>query len=106
MFEHQDIESHSEKNENKLHLLELQIEALDKEIAQFLTELKVSPEKLTCFIENQNHFTQENWETLQQERKALDEKLQLNLKNIPNPRKTKKTYSEKRVVDSRWLFVK
>ena len=105
MLENQNIEVHSEKNENKRHLLELQIEALDKEIAQFLTELKVTPENLTLFIQNQSHFTPDNWETLQQERKALEEKLQLNLKNIPNPRKAKKAYRE-RQVGSNWLFVK
>lgn len=105
MFEYQNIENHSENNNNKLHLLELQIEALDKEISQFITELKITPEKLTQFLENKNHFTPENWETLRHERKILEDKLQRNLKNIPNPRKTKKTYSERKV-GSNWLFVK
>jgi chromosome segregation ATPase len=105
MFEYQNIEDHSEKIETKLHLLELQIEALDKEIHQFLTDLKITPEKLTYFIENENYFTQENWKTLQVERKTLEEKLQISLKNILDPRKTKKTYAE-RHAGSSWLFVK
>lgn len=105
MFENHNIEQQIEKNENKIRLAELQIESLDKEIAQFISELKVTPQKLSVFIENQNNFTPANWDTLQQERKTLDEKLSRNLKNIRNPLQAKKAYAERKI-DPRWLFVK
>lgn len=105
MLDNQNIEQKIEKNLNQTRLLELQMEAQDKEIAEFLREMKVTPKQLANFVENPDNFTPENWEELQKQRKLLDEKLNKDLKNISNPLKTKKAYKE-RQVDPRWLFVR
>lgn len=78
---------------------------LDQHTKELLNELKVSPEQLTTFISDENAFTPENWQTLQEEKRKLEEKLSTELKNIRNPLKIKKTLSEQRS-NQTWLFVK
>ena len=98
-------EDKSQKNESKIQELAIQIENLDRETAKLLSELDVTPEQLTSFIQKEKNFTEKNWEELQAEKKKLNEKLLRDLRSICDPRKTKKAYKDRKV-DNRWLFVK
>ncbi len=91
--------------EEKIKELEIQNEAINEEVQTLLQELNVTPEQLTAFIENEDHFTQDNWKELQKQKEKLDEKLQTTLQNIRNPKKTKAQYQSLNV-QHHWLPVK
>lgn len=99
------IEAHLQKNALAIQELEIRIEALNRDVEALLSELNVSPKQLTTFIEDQTNFSQENWETLMQQRKALDEKLLRELLNVSNPKKTQAAFKQ-RQVQPHWLFVR
>jgi chromosome segregation ATPase len=99
------LEAHIQKNEQAIQELAIQIEVLNRDVHELLKELKVSPEQLTAFVENKDNFSEENWNTLLEQRKALDEKLLRELQNVSNPQKTKKTLKTMNV-QPHWLFVR
>lgn len=98
-------EKDSQKNELATQELAIRIEALDRDVQGLLHELNVSPQQLATLLENKDHFSEENWEALNKERKALDEKLLRDLQNIRNPKKTKKAFKTMNV-QQHWLFVR
>lgn len=99
------IENHIKKNAQAIEELSIRIETLNRDVDTLLKELNVSPTQLTTFLSNSNNFTEDNWNALTAERKALDEKLLRELLNVSNPVKTKKTYAE-RHVQPHWLYVR
>lgn len=104
MFTKDNIEEKINLNKKKIREMDIRHERLDSDIEAFLEELEVTPEKLTSFISNKENFTEENWQTLQDQKKQLDEKLNLSL-NIRNPLQTKKALASLNV-GSHWLHVK
>lgn len=105
MFEHKDLEKILEDKNIKIKELSIRNENLDREAIAFLEELKVTPEQLTIFIEDEENFTGENWKELQKERDKLEQKLQTEIRSMRNPLEVKKAYSERKI-DNHWLFVK
>ena len=105
MFTEDDLENLIVKNEQKIKGLSIQIETIDREAAELLNELDVTPEQLTQFVKNSENFSKKNWEELQRQRKLLNEKLQRDLDNINNPKKTKDTYKKFRVPPN-WIPVR
>lgn len=101
----QDPENYSKKNEALLRELMYRSDELGIEEDKFFKELDIHPEQIAKFIEKPENFTPDNWNQMQEHKKKLDEKLDLSLKNIKNPLKTKKTY-QNNIIDNRWLFVK
>ena len=99
------LESHIQKNENAIQELSIRIESLNRDVEQLLNELNVTPEQLTTYIENKDNFSEENWQTLLDQRKALDEKLLREMLNISNPKKTQETRKQLNV-QQHWLFVR
>lgn len=99
------IESHMFKNENAIQELTIRIETLDRDVKELLSELNVTPEQLTAYIGNKDNFSEENWQTLLDQRKALDEKLLRELLNISNPKKTQEKRKQMNV-QPHWLFVR
>lgn len=99
------LEAHIQKNELAIQELAIRIEALDRDVNQLLTQLNVSPDQLTTFIGNKDNFSEENWNTLLEQRKALDEKLLRELLNVSNPQKTKESLKTLNV-QRHWLFVR
>lgn len=85
--------------------LEIQNDSLDKEIASLLDHCKVTEQQLTTYVSSPEYFTESQWETLQTERKKMDEALLLKLACIQNPAKKKKR-QEERIVAPHWLFVR
>ena len=98
-------EAHSERNQRKIKELSIRNQRLNEEVNYFLQELNVSPEQLTQFINDKNQFSEENWEQVCRKKEELDLKLQIDLEQIQNPSKLKKTYQERKI-QSHWLFVK
>lgn len=100
-FESED--NKTKQNEKRLHELTMEFERLNKETSQFLKSLKVTPKQLTTFIEDKDKFSEKNWEMLQKERKKLEEKLDLELNNIKDPKQVEKKFNE-RCVAPHWIF--
>ncbi|MEI8365277.1 MAG: hypothetical protein WCF65_02565 [Parachlamydiaceae bacterium] len=94
-----------QKNHLSIDELSIRIDALNQDVESFLQELNVSPEQLTTLLSEKNNFTERNWNTILEQRKALDEKLLRALVNVANPQKTKKAYASRKV-PSHWLFVR
>lgn len=99
------LEQTIQKNELAIRELAIQIDSMSDQVNSFLAELNVSPEQLSAYLANQDNFTQENWNTLLQQKQELEEKLKRELENIKNPLKTKKTYSERKI-QQHWLYVR
>lgn len=99
------LEKKIQKHELAFQELTIKIDSLNQQVEDLLSELNISPEQLTAFIENKENFSDENWQTIIQQRQEFEEKLKRELANIRNPLKNKKTYSE-RVVPQHWLYVR
>lgn len=100
-----ELEKQVEKNAKILQELTIQIEILNRQTDELLKELNVSHEQLTAFVGNKDAFTEDNWNDLVAQKKALDEKLLKALVNVRNPIKAKKAYQD-RHVQPHWLFVR
>ncbi len=92
-------------HEKKLKEFEIQNDTLDQEIAGLLEHCQVTEHQLTTYVSNPEYFTPDQWETMKQERKKLDDALALKLSCIADLRKKKKTQDE-RLVAPHWLFVR
>ncbi len=93
------------KQDHATQELLIRMDVLDREVKGLMSELNVTPEQLTQFVENADNFTPENWEELQKQRQALDDKLQRELENVRDPSKAKKRQADRHVAPH-WLFVK
>jgi hypothetical protein len=99
------VEKTITKHDLSIQELLIRIDSLDREVKVLLSELNISPEKLSVFVDNQANFTEENWQELQKQRQLLDEKLSKELSNIRDPRKVKK-HQDDRHIQRHWLFVR
>lgn len=102
----QKLEDKITTTQRKLKELSIKMEKLDHDYNKLLKELELTPEQLKNYIENPENFTQPIWEQLQNEKKMLDEKLNLELSRASDPNKTKQAYSEKGTIQQHWLFVR
>lgn len=89
----------------KIQELEIQLESLDRNIAEFLQQMEIDLEKLTAYMEKPDNFSEQNWEELLTQKKLINDKLQRELNNIRNPIKTKSAYSNLHV-ERHWLHVR
>lgn len=105
MLSHDNIEEKLNVNEKKIRELAIRHEKLDSDISSFLVDLEVTPEQLTAFISKQENFTEDNWQELQKQKQQLDEKLDVELKNVRNPLKSKKALASLHVA-RHWLHVR
>jgi hypothetical protein len=99
------LEAHIQKNALAIQELSIRIEALNRDVDELFSQLRVSPEQLTAFIENKDNFSEENWNALLEQRKALDEKLLRELLHVSNPKKTQQSFKSMNV-QPHWLFVR
>lgn len=105
MLETQDIDENFEKTQKKMKELEIRNSKLDQDSVDLLKQLKVSAEQLTQFIDDKENFSDKNWEQLRKKKDEIEQKLDTELKNVRNPKKTQETLKE-RNVDHHWLFVR
>ena len=105
MLSNDKTEEQLKTNEKKIRELAIRLESLDKDTHSFLQELEVTPEQLTSFVSRKENFTEDNWESLQQQKKKLDEKLDIEIKNIRDPLKSKKALQSLNIAQH-WLHVR
>jgi hypothetical protein len=100
------IEQNIQETQIKINKADIMLEQLEHDFSQLMQELNLTVEDAHQYIANPSNFTPEIWEELQNQKKQLDEKLQLELKNIKNPLKIKKSFSERGTIQPHWLFVR
>lgn len=105
MFIDHSLEDKIKQTEKKIKELELQNEALLREVEKYYKELQFSPEQIEQFFNDPAHFTPEGWEAFQHHRKEIEADLQTKINSISDPRKAKKNY-ESRNLPSYALFVR
>lgn len=101
----ENLESKLQRQENAALEAAIRNETLDSEIQCYLEEYNVSEEQLSHFISKKENFTDQNWQDLQNAKKEIEAKLQLELNTITNPLRLKKAYKERNVAQH-WLFVR
>ena len=74
------------QNEKKLKELLLKNEALDREVSALLKEETLK--KVAAYSQDKGNFSEEEWESLQKERKDFEVKLRRELDQVQNPRRT------------------
>lgn len=91
---------------NQMREMSIQMEKLEREYSELLDGVGLTHEEMSDYIDNPENFSQPIWERLQNEKKKLNEKHDLNMKNITDPTKVKKAYSERSIVQPHWMFVR
>lgn len=99
------LEQNTQRLDKKIKEMCIQSEKLDRDIENYFKENNINPVEVALYLENKENFSDEEWEQIQEIRKTLDEKLNLNLANIKDPRKAKKSYND-RLVQPHWLYVR
>jgi len=87
-------EQQTQTNKLKLKQLLLEIERLQEESRQLFADLDICPEEFSRDVENKDNYSDEEWDTLQQEKVKLDQKLDLSLSNVRNTAQTKSAFAE------------
>lgn len=106
MFFNQKPEENHHQSQIKMRELSINMEKLDREYQKLLDHLGLNIEEIESHLENPENFSQPIWENLQNEKKKLDEKLNLAISSITDLKKTKKTFSERAQVQQNWVFVR
>jgi hypothetical protein len=106
MFSLLKTDENIQSNERKLQELLIRFEQTENELNHFLNEIGLTPQQAEIYVSNKQNFSESEWEELQKQKKAMEEKLQRDLDNIRDPAKSQKTYSEQSQLDPRWLFVR
>ncbi len=90
----------------KMKELSIKKERLAHTYQQLLTDLAMTSEEVLTYTKNPDNFSPPLWEELQNEKKKLDEELELELSHVRDPLKTKKSLSEQGLVKPHWIFVR
>lgn len=94
-----------EKNASNYRELVTQVTNLQDKTKELFDTLGICPEQFAAFIENPANFSSEEWEIIENEKKKLDERLDLSLNAIRDPIKAQKSFED--FSQSRnWLFVR
>lgn len=101
----ENLENILQLQEKKLVEIDIENERLDQKIEAFYEEFEVNEQNLSTFLSQETNFCKENWETIQIEKKKMEEKLKSDLENIANPFRLKKVYKQRKV-ETHWLFVR
>lgn len=100
-----ELEKKIQTNEIAIKKLSIDIDNIRRHNDELFADLNVTPQQISAFISNKDHFTPENWESLHHQKKQLDEKLTRELANIRNPGTIKKNQND-RANAHQWLFVR
>jgi hypothetical protein len=93
-----DLFNREEGFNRKLANLERENEKLDKGYQELLDEFSLTEEQLFYYLSHKEHFSDEEWETLNIERKKLETELLLKMK--------KKATTHSKDVQRHWIHAK
>ncbi len=104
-FNKDTIDQKIEKNEIALKKLITDIERLELETAKTFEDLGITQDQFVNYLENPEHFTESEWNDLEEHKKKLNQKLDLSINHINDPCKAAKTRADMRLSQN-WLFVR
>lgn len=93
-----DLFNPEENFDRKLANLEKENEKLDAEFQSFLDGYGLTEEKLHYYLSKKEHFSEETWKKLAEERKKMDVNLILELK--------KKATTQTKEVQRHWIYTR
>ncbi|MBS4163698.1 Uncharacterized protein PRO82_001001 [Candidatus Protochlamydia amoebophila] len=102
----QKIEEKFHSTQVKMKEISVGMGKLESEYQKLLKDLGLSNEEVHEFASNPSNYSAPIWEQLQNEKKQLDEKLNLNLNNVRDPLKVKKAFSDHATIQSHWIYVR
>jgi hypothetical protein len=92
-------------SEDKVEQLIKRFDHLEGLFEEMTAEFGISVEELAHFCSKPDNFYGDAWDQMETARKQVDQKLQLDLNSIKNPKKTSQKYRD--IEQSRqWLFVR
>ncbi len=97
----------SEDKEKKIETLRSQLDFLQQSIREFYGDDLANIGDGSDYIQKlEQEFHDEQVKEVQEHFKKLDEKLELDLNNIRDPKKLKSTYNDLNQIAPHWLFVR
>ena len=105
MIEDQNLENQLNRQDRRLKELTVEIESLDREIEELMAPLAMTKNQVDAYLGNKEHFTDEEWATLENIKSDLELKLAKIGSQKSNPQKLKDAYQELNV-SRHWLFVR
>lgn len=100
------LEEKIQHTQLKMQELSVGMEKLEEDYQELLKELGLTSEELQNYAENPDNYSPPIWEQLQNEKKMLDEKLNLALNNVRDPLKVKQALSECGTIQNHWIHVR
>lgn len=92
-------------HEKKWKEMQIQNESLDQEIAALLNHCNVTEKQLTTYVSSPEYFTEAQWETINAEKKKIDDVFAEKLACIPDIAKKKQRQLERNVAPH-WVLVR
>jgi len=102
MFLNHSDEQKSQRITKAIKEISLRLERIEDEISSFYKEHNVSPQQLSHYLATPEHFSEEQWNTIQNLRKELEQRLQLDQEKAEK----KSTPPQKLTVQHHWLHVR
>ncbi len=88
-------EQNHERISRAIDKLTIEMEKLEKDSAALFQDLKITPEQLNAFMkQKKSAVSDKDWQTLLEQYKIWDEKLEQALNTIRNPKTMKKKFTD------------
>jgi hypothetical protein len=100
------LEEKIQHTQLKMQELSVGMEKLEEDYQELLKELGLTSEELQNYAENPDNYSPPIWEQLQNEKKMLDEMLNMSLNNIRDPLKAQEALSERATIKNHWIYVR
>ncbi len=100
-----ELELKVQKHERDIRKLSIDLDNIRRQNQSLFDDLNVSSCQVSQFMSDPAQFTTEDWAHLVQEKKRIDDKREMELKNIRNPAQVKKTLTE-RAMPNHWIYVR
>lgn len=105
MINSNNLEHKTKQQELKMEALIREFERLNDTVDEFFNEVGLTEESIVRFTNTKEHFSEAEWERLNEERAKLEEKFNRQLSLIRDPKLAQKKYSDRNIAPH-WLFVR
>jgi outer membrane murein-binding lipoprotein Lpp len=92
--------------QHKMLELSIQVENLDSRYQQLLDDIDSTPEQVKAYAENPANYEQPIWELLHNEKEKLENGYNHDINSVRDVNKVKKTFSERKSIQSHWIHVR
>jgi len=100
-----DLIDRAQTNEKKLKEAQILNERLSNDAENLFDEAETSPEMVQKFLNEEKHFSPDNWQEIQNQKAEQKIALERDLAYIRNPKSSEKAHKNLKT-KPHWLFVK